>query len=121
MLKTKAIFERKTDSFVSQECLIEKIVRLDTDEYNRFRQNMLAEYDFIRDNIDMMRCDENGVYHCLLVLGEGTADGVLIESEGYAYGRYTAFLPNAADFLAAQPEPAQEIRQEESPDMNLNL
>ncbi len=35
------------------------------------------------------------------MVGEDSRDGVLIESEGYDYARYSAFLPNAADFLSA--------------------
>lgn len=38
---------------------------------------MLDRYDFIYENIDCMyQCD--GVLHCLLVLGKGQNDGVLV-------------------------------------------
>lgn len=104
MLTTKAVFERKTDDFQPRDCVIEKIVELDSGEYDAFSKNMLADYDFIKDNIDHMYCDGEGVYHCLLVVGQDRRDGILIESEGSSYARYSSFLPNAEDFLAAQQE-----------------
>ena len=120
MLKTKAIFERKTDDFQTKECIIEKTVRLTAAEYDVFSKNMLADYDFIKDNIDLMHCDNQGAYHCLLVVGEDRPDGLLIESEGYGYGRYSAFLPNAADFLRVHPEQEQaEKEQQSAPDFKL--
>ncbi|OLN30100.1 DUF6329 domain-containing protein [Desulfosporosinus metallidurans] len=120
MLKTKAIFERKTDDFEPKDCIIEKTVRLTAAKYDVFSKNMLADYDFIKDNIDLMHCDSQGAYHCLLVVGEDRPDGLLIESEGYGYGRYSAFLPNAADFLEAHPEQEQAKKEQQSaPDFKL--
>jgi hypothetical protein len=104
MLKTKAVFERKTDDFQPRDCVIEKIIELASGEYDVFSKNMLNDYDFIKDNIDLMYCDGQGVYHCLLVMGQDRRDGILIESEGSSYARYSSFLPNAADFLAVQQE-----------------
>ena len=34
----------------------------------------------------LMRCEE-GVEHCVLFLGEGSQDGVLVNSEGYDWAR----------------------------------
>ncbi len=102
-MKTKAIFERKTNKFDDIDCKIECVVNLSADEYKSFRQNMLTDYPFVADNIDRMyteNCDGiNSMAHCLLVLGEGNPDGVLIESSGYSYARYAALLPNAREFI----------------------
>lgn len=113
MLKTKAIFERKTDDFQPKDCVIEKVIELTSQEYDAFSRNMLAEDDFIKDNIDLMYCDGQGAYHYLLVVGEDRPDGILIESEGSSY-RYSSFLPNAADFLAAYQEQQQAGKQQQS-------
>ncbi|MEW6065119.1 hypothetical protein SAMN02745133_02550 [Desulforamulus putei DSM 12395] len=77
MLRTKAIFERKTNDFQPRDCVIEKIIELTSQEYDAFSKNMLDDYDFIRNNIDLMYCDREGVYHCLLVVGEDRPDGIL--------------------------------------------
>ena len=46
--------------------------------------------------------DRDGVSHCLLVLGEGEEDGILVESEGSLYARYSALLPNARGYMQKQ-------------------
>ena len=104
MLATKAVFNRKVDDFEPKSCVIEKVIALTSQDYDEFSQNMLADYDFIKDNIDLQYCDNNGVFHCLMVVGEDRKDGILVESEGSGYARYSAFLPNAAEFLATAME-----------------
>lgn len=42
-----------------------------------------------------MRCDSDNNYHCLLIYDEEQGDGMLIESEGAAYARYSQYVPNA--------------------------
>jgi len=125
MLKTKAIFERKTVDLQHRDCVIEKIIKLNSREYDTFSKNMLADYDFIKDNIYLMYVDQEGTYHCLLVVGEDRPDGILVESEGSSYARYAAFLPNACDFLAAHQEQTQGLHDEklepESTGMKMNL
>ena len=54
MLRTKAIFERKTNDFQPRDCVIEKIIELASQEYDAFSRNMLADYGFIKDNVDRM-------------------------------------------------------------------
>ena len=72
-----------------------------------------------------MYCDRQGVYHCLLVVGEDRPDGILVESEGSSYARYAAFLPNACDFLAAHQEQTQGLHdakpEPESTGIKMNL
>jgi len=102
MLKTKAIFSRKENDFEPKDCVIEKVITLGGSEYDRFASNMIEEYDFIAENKELMRQDAQGVFHCLLVVGEDRADGILVESEGASYARYSSFMPNAADFLQAR-------------------
>lgn len=60
---------------------------------------MLSNYKFIDQNKERMYVDENNVYHCLLVLGENQDDGILIESEGSSYARYSSFIPNARQLV----------------------
>ncbi len=57
-------------------------------------QKPMRDYAFIQENIEHMHCDSSGVYHCLLLTGEGRNDGLLVESEGYGYCRYASYVPN---------------------------
>ena len=100
MLETKAaIFKSKEPAMETQDCVIEKIIRISDSEFDNFASNLLKNYDFIKDNTDHMFRGEDGRRHCLLVMGEGRKDGILVESQGYDYARYTSLLPNAEDFL----------------------
>ncbi|NCB42246.1 MAG: hypothetical protein EOM59_06460 [Clostridia bacterium] len=93
MLETKAVFERKPTELVGRACIVEKIISMTDSDLEDYRMNLMREQPFIQENVNLMYND-NGVYHCLLVVGETSPDGILIEAEGYSYARYAAFLPN---------------------------
>ncbi len=102
MLNLQAIFTRKADDYPVWDCVIEKIVELPENEYKYFKTAPLQDMSIIAENTDLMYKDSDGVFHCLLVLGEGSSDGVLIESEGYNYARYSSFMPGAREFVTAR-------------------
>lgn len=102
MLNLQAIFERKAGEYPVWDCVIEKIVELPENEYKHFKAAPLRDMSFIAENTDLMYRDENGIHHCLLALGEGSSDGILIESEGYNYARYSSFIPGARELVAAR-------------------
>ena len=104
MLNLKAVLERKASDYPTSDCVIEKIVELPENEYKYFKTAPLRDMSFISENTDLMYRDPNGIYHCLLVLGEGSSDGVLIEAEGYNYARYSSFMPGAREFVSARLE-----------------
>ena len=90
----KAIFERKPSDFDLRNFEVSKTIRLPADVFEAVLQKPMRDYDFIQDNIEQMHCDSSGVYHCLLLTGEGRNDGLLVESEGYGYCRYASYVPN---------------------------
>lgn len=116
MLNLQAIFTRKAEDYPVRDCVIEKIVELPEAEYKYFKTAPLRDMPFISENIDLMHRDKNGVFHCLLVLGEESSDGVLIEAEGYNYARYSSFMPGAREFLTARlTQLAEQLVQEAAP------
>lgn len=94
MLKMKAVFERKPVDLYQRECIVEKLIVLTDPEFEQYNMDLMEEQSFLQENAGLMFSND-GVYHCLLVLGENSLDGILIEAEGYTYARYAAFLPNA--------------------------
>ncbi|MDL2232069.1 DUF6329 domain-containing protein [Ruminococcaceae bacterium OttesenSCG-928-L11] len=102
MLHTKAILHRKDDEIRAHDCIVSKVVELSDSEFRHFQQNLMQDYDFIAENQHAMGMDGKGISHCLLVMGEGHEDGVLVRSEGYDYARYSALLPHARSILAQQ-------------------
>ena len=50
--------------------------------------------------------DNDGVNHCLLVLCEERDDGIIVESEGSSYARYSAYLPCARKLVQQEQYPS---------------
>ena len=106
MFETKAIFSHGENQFKAQDCVVEKVIRLSSQEFDRFSGDMLVSQDFIKDNMKLMFEDEDGRQHCLLVVGEGRRDGILVNASGCDYAERSALLPNAQDLLLLQRYPA---------------
>ena len=60
----------------------------------------MEEYTFIVESNELMKGSSNGNTRCLLVLGEGFDDGILVDSGGFDYARYSALIPNARQIIA---------------------
>lgn len=90
----KTTFERKPD-FQFRDFTIEKNIHLPAAQFEQMLRKPLADQQFLTENAELMRQDDKGVYHCLLVTGEGHSDGLLVESEGFSYARYAAYMPEA--------------------------
>jgi len=106
MLETNAVFRRKETDIEITNAVIEKVVHLSGAEFDSFSKNLLKDWGFILDNPIERSYDAQGRCHCLLVVGEGRKDGILVNSEGGSYARYSALLPNVNEFLMANQYPA---------------
>lgn len=73
------------------EFIIEKEIVLEKEEFLKFIHDPLNDYDFIGQNIDKMFI-KDGIYHCIYVTADDVDYGILVESEGYSYARYAAYL-----------------------------
>lgn len=112
----RAVFMRKESEIEAQEAIVEKVIVLPKEEYIRFTKRMLDDYEFIKDNVELMY-EENDVWHCLFVTGEGMNEGVLVESEGSSYARYSAFVPVVNEIIE-QFENMKAVQQSE---MKMNM
>ncbi len=91
----KVNFFRKAhiqDLLPTDEFLVKKIVTLEIEEFRKFENRLLDNYDFIKENKEHMFIDENGVWNAILVTAKEIDYGILVQSEGYDYARYTAFI-----------------------------
>ena len=61
-------------------------------QYRRFQANLMANAPFIAAHTDLTGYDERTGYCCLLVTSRKRQDGILVDSEGYDYARYAAFV-----------------------------
>ena len=77
---------------------VEQIVVLSDEQYRQFQERGLVEDQiFLFDYNDKMWFDPGDLcWHCVLVKGETSGDGILVEAEGYSYARYAAFAPDCS-------------------------
>lgn len=100
-MKLNAVFHGKEPSLEESPCEIGKVVTLTDEAYGFFKKHLLYHYDFIRDARNEMGV-WNGVRQCILVMGQSSEDGILVDSSGADYARYTAPFLGARSYLAMQ-------------------
>ena len=95
-MKTNFIRKATASELIpTDEFVIEKTIAIDKFFFECFIHNPLDDYEFIRDNVKLMYCDKNEVFHCLFVTSDSHDFGILVESEGYHYARFAAYLPKS--------------------------
>lgn len=67
-------------------------INLPEAQYRRFQANLLANAPFITARTDLTGYDESTGFRCLLVTSRKRQDGILVDSEGYGYARYAAYV-----------------------------
>ena len=87
---------------------VEQTVILTDEQYRCFQKNgFMNSQLFLFSCRDKMWFDPGELcWHCVLVKGETSRDGILIEAEGYDYTRYAAFVPDC-ERLRLQGVPIQ--------------
>ena len=86
---------RKESEFRTKSCVVEKAIAVSPAEFENLKRHPLQDNKLIAENADLMYCDSDDNYHCLLVYDNVQGDGLLIESEGSSYLRYAQYIPNA--------------------------
>ena len=89
--------QRKKEDISTYYCSIGKTIELPKNQFERFKNNLLYDYDFIEDNQDVMSTDNMNIKQCLLVLGEGQDDGILVYSEGHF--SFASHVPTVAESI----------------------
>lgn len=102
-MKLNAIFQGKQPTMEEAPCEVCKVICLTDKEYAFFKKHLMYEYDFLRKNADGMGF-RNGIRQCVLVMGETSEDGVLVDSSGYGYARYTAPFLGARSYMTLREQ-----------------
>lgn len=95
----------KESEFRTKSCVVEKAVAVSHSEFENLKRHPLRDNRLIAENVDMMYCDSDDKYLCLLVYDEEQGDGLLIESEGTAYARYSQYIPMAKELVEIHQNP----------------
>ena len=94
-LMINAALLRKESELRTKSCIVEKAVAVSHAEFENLKRHPLQDNALIAVNADIMYCDSDDNYHCLLVYDKVQGDGLIIESEGSSYLRYAQYIPNA--------------------------
>ena len=89
----------KQEEIQPVRCDVACIVELSNAEFYDFQFNPLADHDFIKEHLHDLKTGEFHAIPCMLVLGEGVDDGILVDPQGYDYARYTAYIPMARQLM----------------------
>lgn len=96
---------RKESEFRTKSCVVEKAIAVSHAEFENLKRHPLQDNNLIAENTDLMYCDSDDIYHCLLIYDEEQGDGLLIESEGSSYLRYAQYIPKARDLVERHQDP----------------
>ncbi len=96
-LKTK--FDSKATAIDVQPFRIAAVAELDKAKWDYFSTHLLEDNPIVSKFSEDMYVDGNGTINSLLVLKKGSAEGILVNSEGSDYARYSAYLPFARPHL----------------------
>lgn len=94
----QAELRRKQSEYEGEACSVDKVIELPAQRFKQFSRALLADYDFIAENKNAIRHDDDS-RHCLLILDAEGTDGFLVDPQGHNYARYSAFVPNARSLL----------------------
>ena len=102
-MKINAQMKCKAAGFDLDECHIERVIEIPKVDFFALAHCPMGRHSVVQANQDVMGYDAD-VFHCLLILGEGQRDGLLVDSEGYDYCRYSSYLPEARAIVEATSE-----------------
>jgi len=88
---------RKESEFRTKSCMVEKAIAISYAEFENLKRHPLKDNNLIAENTDLMYCDSDDNYQCLLIYDKEQGDGLLIEAEGSAYTRYAQYIPKAKE------------------------
>lgn len=88
---------------------VAKVVEVSAMEYQYFTTHLLADAPFIAANHGVTGYDEQtGITRCLLVTARSVRGGVLVDSQGYNYARYAAYVSDKSRLKLPEPPVAQQ-------------
>ena len=104
---------RKESEFRTKSCVAEKAIAVSHDEFEYLKRHPLRDHRLIAEYADLMYCDGDGIYHCLLIYDQEQGDGMLIESEGASYARYAQYIPRAKELVEKHQNPEMSLTNSE--------
>ena len=100
-MKIRAEMRRQRAPLCPTEYQVDKVVDIPNTQFAALLMRPLDSHDFIRNN-RVEPHQGTGHDHCLLVLGEGRTDGVLVQCGNDGRAAYSAYVTGARDVVQAR-------------------
>lgn len=117
---------RKESEFRTKSCVVEKAIAVSNAEFENLKRHPMRDNRLIAESADLMYCDSDDNYHCLLIYDEEQGDGLIIESEGTSYARYSQYIPGAKELVEKHIQPdikveADSVNEDLSEETEMNM
>lgn len=93
---TSVDYIKDPENWMSHEPVsVVKIIELTEKQYSYFSKHLLEDMPFIAANTELTGCDKGSRRtKCILVTTPNRKDAIAVDSEGYDYARYAAYIPD---------------------------
>lgn len=91
---------RRRSEIVEEPCLVADIIELPENEYASLYQDLIKEREYLAKRVDM-DAFVDGQRCCVLILGEGQEDGILVDTQGKCIAYLSSFIPNARTLVGS--------------------
>ena len=98
-----AVMNRKADCYETKKCVVEKVIDVHETEFKKMLEKPLERNYYLAPYRSLMGFYDDA-YHCLLFVDQKSGDGLLVNSEGSDYARYSQYIPNAKDIILMQEQ-----------------
>lgn len=88
----------KADRFNLKNVAVEKVIEVSDSEFKRFTEKPMERNYYLSQYKELMGFYDES-YHGVLFVNRESGDGLLVNSEGYDYARYSQYIPNARDIV----------------------
>lgn len=88
----------KADRFIPKKCAVEKVIEVSDSEFRTFIENPMKRNYYLPQYKDLMGYYDDS-YHGVMFVNMENGDGLLVNSEGYDYARYSQYIPNARGII----------------------
>lgn len=88
----------KADRFEPKKCAVEKVIEVSDTEFKNFIEKPMERNYYLPQYKELMGFYDD-VYHGVLFVNRESGDGLLVNSEGADYARYSQYIPNARDIV----------------------
>lgn len=95
----------KSSGFRPQKCTVEKVIEVSGTEFQHFIEAPTLRNYYLPQYKKLMGFYDD-TYHGVLFVNEENGDGLLVNSEGADYARYSQYIPNAREIIRQHEQTA---------------